>query len=89
MLPDKTICFEVVLVIYCVVGVKRSTPGWQQDEEDTVRSGVEDTFVWGSDVRTDCLRAAVGLAVISAISDLKQEGQQGPEQQTHQATDTK
>lgn len=39
--------------------------------------------------REDCLRAAVGLAVISAISDLKQEGQQGPEQQTHQATDTK
>lgn len=43
----------------------------------------------GSDVRANCLRAAVGLAWFSAISDLKQEGQQGPEQQTHEATDTK
>lgn len=70
--------------------MKRSTPGWQQDEEDTVRrSGVQVAFVWGSGVRANCLRAAVDLAVISAISDLKQEGQQGPEEQTHEATDTK
>lgn len=59
VLPDKRICFEVVLVIYWVVGVKRSTPGWQQDEEDTVRSGVEDTFVWGTDVRIVCVRQSV------------------------------
>lgn len=53
------------LVVNWAVGVKRSTPVWQQDEEDTVRrSGVEVVFVWGSDVRANCLRAAVGLAVI-------------------------
>lgn len=48
-----------------------------------MRSGVEDMFVWGLDVRADCLRAAVSLAVISAMSDLKQEGQQGARTTKH------
>lgn len=68
--------------------MKRCTPGWQQDEEDTVRSGVEDTFVWGSDVRADCLRAPDSLAVISAMSDLKQEGQQGAGTTKHNGLQT-